>query len=245
MLRIASSVACADDAIAQKLGELIRRAEVDPVLELEARIGRVEKGKFVPGVTRGHIDKLVRSLDLLCDAQPDMMMREESEHPGEWIEEENYYYMDCNRRLRSRVLFDSGVTRTTTVEKRVVDSLILRTQVMDVRISLSREDVVKRVPSIVDTTHVRIKQRRSFGMTRSPFVIECSSVWSGKTKVEAEQMQMTTCPTFEVECEFRPSSAAFRTWRSNHDDVSAAASFLYKVSDIMMATGVHYVLGAT
>ena len=43
----------------EKLTAMIRRARADPVYELEARIGqRKPDGKFVPGISRSHMDNL-------------------------------------------------------------------------------------------------------------------------------------------------------------------------------------------
>lgn len=236
--RSASTIASAPDAVVDAIASMIRTCMSDPTYELEARLGKYAHSKFVPGVSREHMDALVRSLEMLrADAAATGTVT--SSHDT-WEEEENYYFDAGKRRVRTRVTFEE-VTTPVTIEKVVVESIVLKTHLIDVRISLSREIPVPNPPAIVNTSHMRIKQRRSFAMVGRPYVIECAMIWSGQTKVEAETSQSTSEPLFEVECEF--SNAPPEQWAAKYgnDTRAMATSLLYKVADIMMSTGISFV----
>ena len=80
----------------------------------------------------------------------------------------------------------------------------------------------------------------------SPFVFECATVWSGTDKVEAEKVQSRCDPAFEVECELVQSAPSDgcneRAWRARHkaSPRRMARSFLYKIADAMLSTGITF-----
>lgn len=218
---------------------MISQCAIDPTLELEARLGRVVQGRFCPGVTRSHMDKLVKSLVTLCASDPTSLT---AVHDT-WREEENYYFEHAGVRMRTRVDFvddKSFGIHSQTIQKTVIDSLLLKTHTVDVRIALARETKVRDPPPIVDTTHVRVKQVRRFRVERSPVWIDCTMQWNGTTRTDAERQQMTSDPCFEIECELRNTDVA--AWMARHGGKGhkVARSFLFKVADIMMLTGVHF-----
>ena len=143
--------------------------------------------------------------------------------------------------MRTRVTFDGERAVPHTIEKTIVDSIVLKTHLIDVRISLAREKPVKMPPPIVDTHHMRIKQKRTFELRQSPFVIECGMVWSGVDKTSAEARQSNTEPVFEVECEVMHDTLDAWSVRHKHNNSRMARSFLYKISDMMLSTGIAFV----
>ena len=105
-----------------------------------------------------------------------------AEHPM-WVEQEDYHYAHPDpphRKLRTRASYDGEAMRWTTVHKSVVESVLLRTQIMDVRVALARETPVEQPVALVETTHVRIKQRRTFRAGRTPFAFDCSFGGAGR-----------------------------------------------------------------
>jgi len=247
------SVAHADEVVLTKLGAMITQACADPSLELELRLGVLGDGgrRFVPGVSRKHMDVLVSSLDALCALGEDGARDEDLDCHGArrtmrathdaWTEHEDYHYLDPlapPRKLRTRATYDGSQLRWTTVHKKVVDSVLLRTRVMDVRVALARELPVADPVVLVPTTHVRIKQRRSFVATRTPFRFDCSFVWCGTTLTEAQQAQVADDPIFEIECELLPDRRA--EWLRARGARTAAKSLLTKAANAMRSTGVFF-----
>ena len=242
-------LAAADAATLARVATMIEEACADPTLELEVRLGRATaEGGFRPGVPREHADEVVRTMDNLCRHDAGTLR---ARHAG-WVEEEDYHFyadggggggsprLAPRHKLRTRVSVDpDGAVRSETIRKVVVRSLTLRTRVMDVRVALSREDPLVDPPRIVRrTSHVRIKQRRSYDAARTPFCFECAMVWSGGTKTQAEGRQMREEPVFEVECEVDPRRRGERL--RERGAARAARSLLTKAADLMLVTGVTF-----
>ena len=227
-----------DDECRRPLCALIAKAYADPTLELELRIGRqTTSAGFQPGVDRQTMDGIVKLLDNTADARP--------VGGTEWQESEDYYLGHMGKRCRTRVTFqDNAPITTETISKEAVHSFVLRTQMFDVRVSLSRE-TPKPCPVKTSTTHVRIKQTRRYEAVRSPIRFDCSMVWSGETKSEAEHMQNNKEAVFEVECELtvgRTDDAWKRKYDSTPRGISRlATSMLAKLSDLMHCQGIRYV----
>ena len=233
-------IANTDEETIGILMEMIQQCASNPCYELEARLGHLnDNGTFIPGVARSHMDQLIRGMDILVARETNEMKTE----CDEWIEEENYYFTNNQRKMRSRVSFDAQQLRinTTTIEKTIIKSIILKSHVMDVRICLSKENVVASVPSIINTTHVRLKQRRTFTSNTSPFIVDCSIIWVGKTKTLAEKEQMSKEPLFEIECEF--NNATIKEWMKKYEKNrnKMAKSFMYKIADVMLASGINFI----
>ena len=210
-----------------RLERMLDDALKDPQLELEIRLGVAKTTHFVAQVSRDHMHNLMRAIEL-ADAG------------NEWTETVDYFYVAKGARVRTRVVCDSDNMRLTptTIRKTVVDSVVLKSRVMDVRIALSREVNVSPSSTAVTTDHVRIKQVRRYESPLTPFVVECSAVWSGRTLTDAETAQNTTDPSFEVECEFVGSRA--EPWVRKHKGKTRlmVTSVLYKAAAIMLSSGV-------
>ena len=233
-------IANADDETIDILLSMIEQCASNSCYELEARLGHLnDNGIFVPGVTRTHMDQLIRGMDILVSRETDEMRTE----CDEWVEEENYYFTVNQKKMRSRVIFDAQQLKVNveTIEKTIIRSIILKSHIMDVKICLSKETSVNSAPSIINTTHVRLKQRKTFVSSVSPFIVDCCIIWVGKTKTIAEKEQMVKEPLFEIECEF--NNSMIMDWKKKYvnNRSKMAKSFMYKIADIMLASGINFV----
>lgn len=225
----------------ESIGRMLARALDDPSLELEARLGQWSDGSFLPGVSRDHMDQLVRLLDGCSGVEPNAMG---------WVEEDNYIFRHNGTRHRTRVRYDYNDLKLSshTIVKTTLEALVLRTRVMDVRIALSQETTVasRDLPVATTTEHARIKQLRSYHVCRSPFRIDCGMVWSGTTRSDAELCQRGGAPVYEVECELAPHDDARAQWKRRYTNGSGyrvaalVDSFVYKLSDLMFTPGIHF-----
>lgn len=110
----------------------------------------------------------------------------------------------------------------------------------DMRIDLNREKEIPqddpRLPHLINTTHMRIKQRKSYmyaskGALQPTWQFDVTLSWSGKTKTEAEAKQQSEPPVCEVECELlNPRHVLIENGK---DDQYVAASLLCKMSDFV------------
>ena len=159
---------------------------------------------------------------------------------SEWEEEENYMFRHDGSNMRTRVRFPEEGVHATTVAKTVIESFILKTRVLDVRISLARETPVDAPPLSCTTDHVRMKQVKHWVVGRSPFRIDCSTVWCGKTRSETEERQSSQNGIYEVECEFDVHRSDERWKQGYQSDSRLVMSLVYKLADLMMSPGVHF-----
>lgn len=204
--------------------------------ELEARFGRVGKDGFTCGVSRAQMDGI---LEIMQDSGH--CVGEE-----EWSEEHDFIFTDNKgRSLRTRVVFDSNkmILEKKTIEKKVFGKVDAETRVdqgsagkggRDVRCMLKREQEVTDVPSATNTDYVRIKQRRRFLLKQgenvpSRWAFDFSMTWSGRTKTEAEMMQISQEPVFEIECELIDEKEYFHS----KSDAHIAKSLLHKMHDLL------------
>lgn len=242
-----------DDDGHRRLVEAVQRAWRDPRVELELRVGEMRNGHFVPGVTRDHMDRVVKTLEATGRARP---------RGVSWTECEDYFFAPppavaagaSVRRLRTRVHFDAAEmgVRSETIHKVRIDQFVLRTHAFDLRVAVHEEVPIAMPTALsVHTDHVRIKQTRTFDLTHSPFRIDCSMVWSGATRSEAEKRQQSEDGLFEIELEFAPhdDAVAGRTvdWRARygaHDEPVACrrlvGSLLSKATDLIMTSRAHF-----
>lgn len=197
--------------------------------ELEARFGRIERGRFLPGVRRQTMDRLIKMM------QSSSYFTEEEKG---WTEMHDFFYRDeRGRNVRTRVLFDPNrmttVLQTAVTEK--MESYLLSHNTpsphpMDVRVGLKTETPVDSASShpSVSPHHVRIKQHRRFRYEGWAF--DFSITWSGSTKTEAEQRQASSDPPqYEVEVELVDREAYFQT----RTDQYLASSLLLKMHDLV------------
>lgn len=227
----------ASDEVLSRLTTALERAQKEESLELEIRIGQYRDGTFTSGVTRSHMDRIVQALnanDAVCPTNPNM----------KWEEVEDFFFTDASsRRLRTRVSFDNDrmCMSSTTIQKQLIDQFIIRTHALDARISLAAELAVDNVPHAVKPTFVRIKQVRQYNLKTSPFVIDCSAVWSGSKRSHAEKKQSEEDGVFELECEYLPDKTNCDKYPTTKEGRNRLAkSFLYKIADIMLSTKVHF-----
>lgn len=198
--------------------------------ELEIRLGmwKADSLKFVPGVSRGQIERVID------------MMQESHYVTGDhdWIEEQDFFFNADGVQCRTRVQYDSTtmqITPTTIQKKNLASQTFVVVDRnapigIDLRVSLKSEDTVDAVvPPCVQTTLVRIKQRRRFTTLDGAWAFDFSMSWSGATKTKAELQQSSSDPVFEIECELLDAPTAL----ASKDDARIAASLLLKACDLL------------
>lgn len=189
----------------------------------------------------------MHSLLLLLDASPHVDRMD-----AEWEETEDYFYEVAAdestsappRRLRTRVESHSAslLRPSETVHKTRLDDLVLCSHIVDMRVSLCREEAIATtsLPPVVHPDLVRLKHVRRFRPAtasggiggRSPFVVTCALAWQGKDASDAEVRQRTHDPLYEIECELDCHGPTPTRMRS--DPSTVAASLLQKATDLML-----------
>lgn len=191
-------------------------------VELEARYGLCDGGKFISGISRQKMDEIIQTMQ----ESPFMV----SDH--EWQEEEDFFFQIDDIEYRSRVKFDSDSMSiiTKTIRKQTLSNITIKSSTgEDIRISLKKEDPATCVPLAVSPTYVRIKQRKSFKcVSSSDWSFDFTMSWSGRTKDAAELEQQSSDPVFEVECELKSPRSALR-----HSDEYISLSLLMKMCDFL------------
>lgn len=210
---------------------MVEKLRTDPTLELEGRLGALDcsTGRFVAGVSRVQIDRIIE------------MMQTSSHMHGddEWVEEQDFFFRVDHTNCRTRVRYDSQEMKlkTSTIEKIVVDTHDMAVvphddsrERVDLRISLKQERPIFQLQSCVNTSLVRIKQRRRFTTMDNKWAFDFSMLWSGTNKTEAETRQASIDPLFEVECELIDIERAVNTESDNN---RIATSLLLKLCDLL------------
>lgn len=166
--------------------------------------------------------------------------------------------------VRTTVQYDdkhTGELKRRHIHKERLDSVMLRLEhadgghvdpsvrpyLLDVRIDLNREQEIRdddpRLPQLQNTTHMRIKQRRSYcyasaGALRPTWQFDVTFSWSGTNKTEAERQQKMHPPVCEFECELvNPRYVLLETGK---DDMYVASSLLLKMADFIPISSPQY-----
>lgn len=207
---------------------VIRSLRENPSCELEARFGKIIDGRFKPGVDRNTMDTIIEAM------QKSAFVKGEDE----WKEETDFYFEHNRKQLRTRVSYDSNTMTITpeTTEKKIMCAPVdcfhkveNKSGNMDVRISLKTEHVHTEVSSAVNSTLVRIKQRRRFVTDNGMWAFDFSMTWSGTTKSEAEYSQMNNDAVYEIECELLGNDA----YLNDKTNEYVATSLLLKMKDLL------------
>ena len=211
---------------------LVKMLREQPQAELEARFGMLDYNKrFNAGVSREDIDRVLG------------MMQSSSHVTGDvgWIEEQDFFYKGPGGdQYRTRVRYTSEDMRvhSDTIKKSALGNETLCVCVDGersdriIRVSLKTEEPVVRLQACVQTNFVRIKQRRRFATLDSLWGFDFAMLWSGASKTEAEEMQATTDPAFEIECELLDPGKALALY----SDARIATSLLLKMCDLLAPT---------
>ena len=223
-----------DPSILSAVVSLVRRARNQPNMELETRLGVMRDGRFDARIPRAHMEELLPALQQFARREPARL----AERDEEWREEDSYYFRVGERQLRTRVAPSDG-SDAQTIEKRLVEVLVLRTLTFDVKVCLSEEVPVRHadLPSVVPTHLVRAKQVRRFRCPKPSLDITCAAVWAGATQTEVERLQREGEPFFELECELDVAGLA-----GAERDEYLAKSLLLKTANLMMTPGQRYEL---
>ena len=212
---------------------MVTRLRDDSNLELEGRLGTVDRrtGRFKAGITRLQIDRILEMMQASPHVQGD----------EEWVEEQDFFFDVEQAQYRTRVSYNSEdmSLKTQTIEKSVIETrniVVVASESdsdearIDMRVSLKREKPVFNLQSCVNTTLVRIKQKRRFVTINGQWAFDFSMSWSGKNKTDAEQKQASVDPVFEVECELLDPE---RTLQVQNDDERVALSLIMKLCDLL------------
>lgn len=194
--------------------------------ELEGRLGNIKDGHFSATVPRRIIDDAVT----LVNSNKEM-------HSTDWSELQDFFYLQDNVPLRTRVsynVFDLTIDTVTVKKVKLCHVTIACGTDLAVRISLSEEEVITSLPATTSTEHVRIQQRKSAYWSREKrnkpdWQYDFSLSWSGRNKSEAERAQNSTLnPTYEVEIELVSLEYLLRK-----TDEHIAKSLLCKLTDFL------------
>ena len=202
---------------------VLQHSQCRPTSEIEVRLGKIVKNRFVPGVSKEEFDKLLGEL-LSCKT----LVGEEG-----WKEVVDYHYTLKESRVRTRVTFDSQTmtVQTDHVCKEQRSDLVLSLETdreCAFKIAVSNEIPVTSTPTMCVPTTVRIKQRKIFRDVREGKTVwsyELSKTWSACSRSAVEHAQMLNPPTYEVECELVDEEGAYL---DSHSDTHVAKSFLLK-----------------
>ena len=207
------------------VSEIVRQMRRYKSCELEARFGKWKNNKFTSGVSRQQMDTIIDSLKQSCFIHCD----------GEWSEQQDFFFMSEDKHMRTRVIYDSDKMKITsnTIHKLPISSKIFTTNshFPDIRVDLKLEEAITNPPDVVQPTTVRIKQSRRFYIENKKgrvWAYDFSMTWTGKTKTEAELLQMKEDPVFEIECEL----LNYDDYVYKNTDMYIAASILLKMTDL-------------
>lgn len=234
------------DVIAEAIGAL-RRGGHRHQHEVEARLGRMEGGRFVSGVNPEWFEVLLQRLELCgtWTSQEGWVDSEDTtfESRGRQVRQSRVCNTkDCRIDIRS-IYKDRKASACRPLEASRGDSgqdpfQLVPTGVDTMRVSYSVEAPVPKqgFPELVRPLHVRIKQRRSFvlestGIEGAAWRFDLTRTWSGRTREEAEQLQRGGCPAVcEVELEWIPP---LRSSLPEGTEASLLASICAKMSALL------------
>lgn len=211
------------------VSKLVAMLRQNPDCELEARFGVLNnRMRFETGVSREDIDRIIA------------MMQTSVHVYGStgWTEEQDFFFESADGNLhRTRVQYTSEdmQVRPHTIKKHNYGNETFRVMCddqklgIDIRVSVKMEEPILRMQTCVKTNLVRLKQRRRFTTTDNIWAFDFAMLWSGTTKTEAEQMQASNDPQFEIECELIDPVKAL----AMHSDARIATSLLLKMCDLL------------
>lgn len=242
-----------DAQLLADVAAIVAAARTLPHAELEVRFGLMHEVRrrgasgrraltFKPSISRKKMD------DTLRYVETNALLRS-----LDWSEHMDVFFeLSPGRTARTRVEYDVHdlVTSASTCVKRKVEEVIVRTGCFDegadlelaLRVVLSTETPVdaSAVPVLAPSTQcVRLQQRRRFlhSSGRAParddaqgasWAFDFNLTWQATTKSEAEEMQQSQEPRFEMEIELLD-----RQYMLAHDDQYVAHSLLLKALDFL------------
>ena len=198
--------------------------------ELEAKLGRIEGGKYLNGLPESVFQAAVRKLA----SNPKQIVRRDAE------EQHDFFLPTIAGEVRMRVQCDSKemVMKRSFVQKRKVAETVFFAGKNAVKITVAVENPMAPTETVATPTFVRIKQRQSFEYPRPAptWKYDLSLSWSGRTKTEAETSRSRSEPPCrEVEVEL-----ADDTYLSRHTEETVAKSLLMKANDFLLERPDHF-----
>ena len=229
-------------SIVEQFRTVWENGEAD-TLELEARLG----------VYDTHTNKFSPSINPLCfkDAERSLDQCTFWTSVNDWHEEIDVFLPGGVRQriIETPTSSTCGVVQHSVCKKRLASEFLLCTGPrasighdcgMDARVTLNKETPVKTQELVpCHPTHIRIKQRKTYEMAHWRW--DLSRVWSGNTRLEAEQEQRNSAPTYELELELINPDELFKT----HSTAYIAESFLLKLGSLVRIIAKDHDLGYT
>jgi len=213
-------------------------------IEIEARLGKYKNNQFVPGVS----EEFFTSFNQYMNNQKIW------KNINPFIETHEYLYTYNNINYKSIIEFHENISYNTILQKEKIMNIDLpitftgiNEHAYDVRFSLSKETLIQNaqeiLPPMIEPNHMRIKQRQSFQLqqfydtNQSPiWSYDLTTVWSGKSKSEAEQNQRGLNTIYEIELEI--INLIFLLSMKN--DTYITQSLLLKAGDIASPKDIFY-----
>lgn len=210
-------------------------------MELELRLGKVSSGtkRFVVGTDKAFVEF---ALALFSGCKEWSLV-------DDWRETHDFFFgADRHATTRRSIEFDTqnSIVQQSSIRKRKVAEMVLENRLhrFDMKMALAAEDsaddddaAVLAVP-----TYVRIKQRKSFYYTSSRFHtptwrFDITLTWGGRTKNEAEKLQLAAEPTYEFELECLGLANYVLTLQSTNNEGLVLDSFMQKMFDLFFLYG--------
>lgn len=193
-------------------------------VEVEARLGRLVDGVFVPGVTADLYSTVLKALRT-C-AKWEAVLTDEMCV--------DYFFTHGGGSYRTRMSkSESGITiqksklQTQTFQMCTQRDCAHR---FDIRVSLATESVVQDIPFAVQPDRVRIKRRNQFRY--KTWLFDLSTVWTGTSFSQVEARAHSENPdSFEVELECSSVSEAYS--KHNNNPTYIALSLILKCMDFI------------
>ena len=134
----------------------------------------------------------------------------------------DYFYSWNGKNIRSTVSTADNTIEVEHIQKKTTDSLVIPLGELDVRLSLKEEIVVNDFPNLVESSFVRIKDRKSF--TLEGWRYDFTKVCQAKTMSEAERANVH----YEVEIECLEPMQLIQ----NESHTYLAVDFLQKIHSL-------------
>lgn len=233
----------------QKLVEQLNRLVLDPksqengiFWELEVRLGQITENNFQPGTSYGFFKSALHWFETCTEWAA----------VQDWTEVHEFYYRVDRRMVRTTKTFGDTITMEHKwKQKKERHNFFCRRDCIpvshhspdlwpDFRVEMSSEQPVQgSVPEVVNTSLVRIKQRKSFFYRYSTdssqveplWRYDFTRCWGGQTMSEAEQNQRSSStvePRYEIEIELANPMALVQQYTPDY----ISKSLLLKTKDL-------------
>jgi hypothetical protein len=229
----------------KRLRDALALHEEGQQYELEARMGLLGAGRFVPGIN----GECMRQIEAMLSSFTGW-----DRFTQGWVYSQDYFYRVEGKQYRTSTTFEHANISTahmykTVLEQQDLQHVPLHTTavlghlhkipvVADVRVSLAVETPVTELPPLVTPYMLRFKQRRSFHVRGWRYDLTKTWQANSRKEMEAKQGQEPVCEV-EIECEDPVGCLA----KPYHTDEYMATSLLLKMLDLLTLRGLHPLKG--